>query len=190
MVRLNKIYTKTGDNGTTALGDGNRTKKFSLRVITYGTVDELNSNVGLARIYSSEELIPELKKIQNDLFDLGADLCNPSIKNNAPTNKTALRIVSIQVKRLEKQIDDMNGSLKPLTSFVLPGGEPSAAYLHLCRTVCRRSERYAVKLASKELVNPEALKYLNRLSDWFFVAARFENKLKNGDIHWIPGDTR
>ena len=190
MVRLNKIYTKTGDNGTTALGDGTRTQKFSLRVVAYGTVDELNSNIGVARLYVSNDLTPKLKNIQNDLFDLGADLCNPIKNDTMPSKHKDLRIVSRQTERIETQIDAMNASLKPLTSFILPGGGFSSAHLHICRTVCRRAERYAVELASKEFVNQEALKYLNRLSDWFFVACRFENIKNNGDINWIPGENR
>jgi cob(I)alamin adenosyltransferase len=188
MVTLNKIYTRTGDDGTTALGDGHRTSKFSLRVTTYGTVDELNSSVGLATLHASKFLEPKLTKIQNDLFDLGADFCKPS--NNVDSPNTDLRIINSQVIRLEMEIDDMNSSLEPLKSFVLPGGTASATYLHLCRTICRRAERYAVHLASKEKISPEAVKYLNRLSDWFFVAARFENKSISGDALWIPGSNR
>ena len=187
MVTLNKIYTKTGDEGTTALGNGKRTKKFSLRVITYGSVDELNSCIGLAIQYANPTLIPDLINIQNDLFDLGADLCKPFSEDHDKTKQSELRISSSQVERLEQQIDKMNVAIKPLKSFVLPGGSISASQLHVCRTVCRRAERYAVELASQELVNTEALKYINRLSDWFFVAARSENDNGKKDTLWVPG---
>ena len=187
MVILNKIYTRTGDKGTTALGNGERTEKFALRVTTYGSVDELNSNVGLATQYARESLLEDLKKIQNDLFDLGADLCKPIIKSQNNTSVSELRISSNQVARLEQQIDILNAPLAPLKSFVLPGGSISASHLHVCRTVCRRAERYAVELASQELVNTEALKYINRLSDWFFVAARSENDNGKKDTLWVPG---
>ncbi len=187
MVILNKIYTRTGDKGTTALGNGERTEKFALRVTTYGSVDELNSNVGLATQYARESLLEDLKKIQNDLFDLGADLCKPILKSQNNTSVSELRISSNQVARLEQQIDILNAPLAPLKSFVLPGGSFSASQLHLCRTVCRRAERYAVELATKEEVNPESLKYLNRLSDWFFVVARSENENGKTDILWVPG---
>ena len=190
MVTLNKIYTKTGDNGTTALGNGERTKKFALRVTTYGSVDELNSTVGLARQYATPSLISNLKNIQNDLFDLGADFCKPISAKQEQGKAQALRITNFQVKRLEQQIDIMNSSLEPSKSFVLPGGSMSASYLHLCRTVCRRAERFAVQLASKELVNPESLKYLNRLSDWFFVAGRIANNNGLDDVLWVPGANR
>lgn len=190
MVTLNKIYTKTGDNGSTALGNGERTTKFSLRVNTYGTVDELNSNVGVAAHYASASLKPDLVKIQNDLFDLGADLCKPNIEKQSETNVVELRIVSSQVKRLEQQIDIMNESLRPLKSFVIPGGNLSACHLHLCRTVCRRAERFAVELATQEMINEECLKYLNRLSDWFFVSARRENENGKTDALWIPGSNQ
>ena len=187
MVTLNKIYTRTGDKGTTALGNGERIEKFDLRVIAYGSVDELNSNVGLAVQYANESLIQDLQKIQNDLFDLGADFCKPISESKNETSISELRISSNQVMRLEQQIDALNESLDPLKSFVLPGGSLSASQLHLCRTVCRRAERYAVELASKEVINAEALKYLNRLSDWFFVAARSENENGNTDTLWVPG---
>ena len=187
MVTLNKIYTKTGDEGITALGNGTRTKKFSIRVTTYGTVDELNSFVGMATQYAKPVLLPDLEKIQNDLFDLGADLCKPFSTDQNNIKVSELRISTSQVERLEKQIDKMNATIKPLKSFVLPGGSISATQLHICRTVCRRAERYAVELASIELVNTEALKYLNRLSDWFFVAARCENENGKTDTLWVPG---
>jgi cob(I)alamin adenosyltransferase len=190
MVTLNKIYTKTGDGGTTALGDGNRTNKFSLRVTTYGTVDELNSTVGLATQFASDYVLTNLKKIQNDLFDLGADFCKPISLNPENKQATDLRILISQVDRLEKQIDEMNLSLQTLKSFVLPGGSISASHLHLCRTVCRRAERYAVQLGSQELINQDSLKYLNRLSDWFFVAARLENQNGANDTLWVPGSNQ
>ena len=190
MVKLNKIYTRTGDNGTTSLGDGTRTDKFSLRVKTFGTVDELNSTIGITMLYTSEKLTLTLKNIQNDLFDLGADLCNPNTTETLSSDEQELRILSTQTDRIENEIDNMNSILKPLKSFVLPGGTRSSAHLHLCRTICRRAERHAVKLASKEFVNEAALKYLNRLSDWFFVASRFENHKDTGDIEWIPGHNR
>ena len=190
MVTLNRIYTKTGDGGTTALGDGKRIDKFSLRVMTYGTVDELNSTVGLATQFASDLVLVKLKKIQNDLFDLGADFCKPMPSDLQDQGVSDLRIVSSQVYRLEKQIDEMNVSLQPLKSFVLPGGSISSSYLHLCRTVCRRTERYAVQLASQELINQESLKYLNRLSDWFFVTARLENQNGEKDTLWVPGSNQ
>ena len=190
MVTLNKIYTKTGDEGTTALGDGNRTDKFSLRVNTYGTVDELNSTVGLATQFASKSVLVNLKKIQNDLFDLGADLCKPISVETTIQKKSDLRILASQVIQLETQIDEMNSYLQTLKSFVLPGGSMSSSYLHLCRTVCRRAERYAVQLASEELVNQESIKYLNRLSDWFFVTARLENQNGENDTLWVPGSNR
>ena len=190
MVILNKIYTKTGDDGMTSLGNGDRATKFSLRVVAYGTVDELNSSVGLAILHSSHDIIDELRKIQNDLFDVGADLCNPESTSLDEPKINELRILSSQVERLEKQIDKMNSKLKPLKSFVLPGGSEAGAHLHLCRTICRRAERYTVELSSETQINKELIKYLNRLSDWFFVASRFENCRGEGDINWIPGKTR
>ena len=190
MVTLNKIYTKTGDGGTTALGDGKRTDKFSLRVKTYGTVDELNSIVGMATQFASDSVLVNLKKIQNDLFDLGADFCKPIVVAIEEQKISDLRIMASQVLRLEKQIDEMNLCLQTLKSFILPGGSMSSSYLHLCRTVCRRAERHAVQLASQELVNQESLIYLNRLSDWFFVTARIENQNGENDILWVPGSNR
>lgn len=190
MVTLNKIYTKTGDKGTTALGNGERTDKFALRVTTYGTVDELNSNVGLATQYASALLLKDLRKIQNDLFDLGADFCKPMVTTENSRKGLDLRISESQVLRLESQIDAMNLKLKPLKSFIIPGGSASSSHLHQCRTVCRRAERYAVELASQEQINIETLKYINRLSDWFFVAARIENQDGENDLLWVPGDTQ
>ncbi len=185
MVILSKIYTKTGDAGETALGNGVRVPKFDLRVAAYGTVDETNATVGMARLYGMGEA---LARISNDLFDLGADLCTPDLENDATAPYPRLRIISAQTQRLEDEIDAMNDSLETLRSFILPGGTPLAAHLHLCRTTCRRAERLAVELASHEPVNPEAIKYLNRLSDWFFVASRTAND--GSDVLWVPGLTR
>jgi cob(I)alamin adenosyltransferase len=180
MVVLSKIYTRTGDTGETALGDGTRVAKHDLRVAAYGTVDEVNATVGLARLHGMGEA---LARISNDLFDLGADLCTPE-GGDAPR----LRIIQPQVDRLETEIDAMNAPLPALRSFILPGGTPLAAHLHLCRTTCRRAERLVVELASHEQVTPEAIRYLNRLSDWFFVAARVANG--GDDVLWVPGLTR
>ncbi len=191
MVVLNRIYTRTGDKGETALGDGTRVAKDSLRVEAYGTVDETNATVGLARLHAPEgEMAERLAAIQNDLFDLGADLCRPIGEDEAEAEHPPLRISSAQVERLEGEIDGMNGSLEPLRSFILPGGTPFAAHLHLCRTVCRRAERLVVALAAAESVTPEAVKYLNRLSDWFFVAARIANENGARDVLWVPGAGR
>ena len=190
MVVLSKIYTKTGDKGETALGNGTRVAKHSLRVSAYGTVDETNATVGLARLHSSGELAEALKRISNDLFDLGADLCTPDRHLDATREYPALRMIEGQVSRLEAEIDAMNTKLTPLRSFILPGGSALAAHLHLCRTVCRRSERLVVETAEVEDVNPEAVKYLNRLSDWFFVAGRIANSDGKDDVLWIPGLTR
>ena len=190
MVVLNKIYTRTGDAGTTALGDGSRVAKNSLRVDAYGTVDETNATVGLARQHSTGEMDVALSRIQNDLFDLGADMCRPDIANDADAEYPPLRIVETQVDRLEAEIDAMNANLTPLRSFVLPGGSGLAASLHLCRTVSRRAERLAVELARDEQVNPAAIKYLNRLSDWFFVASRVANANGEKDVLWVPGANR
>ena len=172
MVVLNKIYTKTGDAGETALGNGARVAKHSLRVTAYGTVDETNSVLGLARLHATGDMDAALARIQNDLFDLGADLCRPEMEKDGEAGYPVLRMVDAQVKRLESEIDTMNARLEPLRSFILPGGSALAAHLHLCRTVSRRAERMAVELATVESVNGAAVKYLNRLSDWFFVASR------------------
>lgn len=185
MVVLNRIYTKTGDKGTTALGDGTRLPKHALRIAAYGTVDETNAALGLARLHTSGELDAMLARIQNDLFDLGADLCVPETTKR---NENRLRIVDAQVERLEREIDSMNEKLSPLTSFVLPGGTPAAAHLHLARTISRRGERLITELASHEPVGDAALKYINRLSDHLFVAARFANGGK--DVLWTPGENR
>ncbi|WP_322865124.1 cob(I)yrinic acid a,c-diamide adenosyltransferase [Aquicoccus sp. G2-2] len=190
MVVLSKIYTRTGDKGDTALGDGTRRAKFDARVASYGTSDELNSIVGLARLHATGDVDAALARIQNDLFDLGADLCRPDIGADAKAEYTPLRMVAAQVARLEAEIDAMTAVLQPLRSFILPGGTPLAAYLHQCRTVARRAERLAVELAQTEEVNPEAVKYLNRLSDWFFVSARMANDEGRDDVLWVPGATR
>ncbi len=189
MVTLSKIYTKTGDGGETALGDGSRVRKDSLRVETYGTVDELNAFVGLACTNASGNLVKQLNLIQNDLFDLGADLCTPS-GNDENLGYEPLRMVDSQISRLEAEIDHMNASLSTLKSFVLPGGSALSAQLHICRTVCRRAERYGVELSNLEEINTNTVKYLNRLSDWFFVAARFANLEDAGDVLWVPGANR
>ena len=189
MVTLNKIYTKTGDEGKTSLGNGDRVNKHSLRVDAYGTVDETNATVGLARLHSKDITITtQLSAIQNDLFDLGADLCRPNHEDDAKSTHRPLRINSKQVKRLENEIDSMNNALKTLKSFVLPGGSALAAHLHLCRTVSRRAERLTFALSETESVNEIAVKYLNRLSDWFFVASRIANSNGANDILWVPGD--
>ena len=190
MVVLNKIYTRTGDKGDTALGDGARVAKFSTRVSAYGTSDELNSTVGVARLHAAGDMDARLTLIQNDLFDLGADMCRPNMELDAEAEYPPLRMVAAQVQRLEDEIDQMNAVLDPLRSFILPGGTPLAAHLHICRTVARRAERLAVELSTTETVNPEAIKYLNRLSDWFFVAARIANNDGKDDVLWVPGANR
>lgn len=192
MVKLNKIYTRTGDKGTTALVSGPRRLKHDLRVEAYGTVDETNSAIGVARLHTGglERLDAMLFRIQNDLFDLGADLATPD--SGEPLSYEPLRIVESQVTRLENEIDELNAALEPLTSFVLPGGNAAAANLHLARTVCRRAERLMVELSvsENEIVSPAALKYANRLSDFLFVAARFANDAGKADILWVPGKNR
>jgi cob(I)alamin adenosyltransferase len=187
MVQLTRIYTRGGDKGQTSLGDGSRVAKQSLRVAAYGTVDEANAAIGLARLHVDGEADAMLARIQNDLFDLGADLCTPEEGRRAAG---ALRIVASQVKRLEREIDAINGGLQPLNSFVLPGGSAAAAYLHLARTVTRRAERLTCALAAEERVNPEAIKYLNRLSDHLFVLSRRVNDNGATDVLWQPGLTR
>lgn len=190
MVVLSKIYTKTGDAGETALGNGARVAKHSARVNAYGTVDETNATVGLARLHATGEVDAALARISNDLFDLGADLCTPDMHLDATLTYTPLRMIGAQVARLEREIDAMNEKLTPLRSFILPGGSALAAQMHLCRTVCRRAERLTVELSTLEDVNPEAVKYLNRLSDWFFVAGRIANNDGKDDVLWVPGLTR
>jgi len=190
VVALNRIYTRTGDKGTTGLASGERRKKHDLRVEAYGTVDETNACVGLARLHAEGEVDAMLSRIQNELFDLGADLATPETEKPLPYEP--LRILDTQVERLEREIDRLNEALSPLRSFVLPGGSPAAAALHLARTVCRRAERLVVALAEKpgEAVSPAAIKYLNRLSDFLFVASRFVNDRGGGDVLWVPGKTR
>jgi cob(I)alamin adenosyltransferase len=195
MVRLTRIYTRGGDKGETSLGDGSRVPKEALRVEAYGTVDEANAAIGLARLHVSSvdvEADAMLARIQNDLFDLGADLCTPEDGRRAAANPKggALRIVAAQVERLEHEIDAMNAALRPLDSFILPGGTAGAAYLHLGRTVTRRAERLVCALAKAEPVNPEAVKYLNRLSDHLFVLGRRVNDNGAKDVLWQPGATR
>ena len=190
MVVLNKIYTRTGDAGETALGDGARVAKHSARVAAYGTVDETNATVGLARLHSAGESDAALARIQNDLFDLGADLCRPETAADATAEHPPLRVTRAQVERLEAEIDAMNAGLAPLRSFVLPGGSALAAHLHLARTVSRRAERLCVALAAAEEVNPAAVIYLNRVSDWFFVASRVANANGAEDVLWVPGANR
>src|SRR5690242_8088081 len=187
MVRLTRIYTRGGDAGETSLGDGTRVPKHALRVAAYGTVDEANAAIGIARLHADPVADELLARIQNDLFDLGADLCTPEDGRRAAG---ALRIVAAQVERLEREIDRMNAALRPLESFILPGGTPAAAYLHMARTVTRRAERLVCALATEESVNPEAVKYLNRLSDHLFVLGRRVNDNGARDVLWQPGATR
>lgn len=193
MVKLNKIYTRTGDKGTTGLGDGARVAKYDTRIAAYGTVDEANATIGLARLHltpSDEPIDSILGRIQNDLFDLGADLCVPD--RGKEFKFEPLRIAEAQVERLEREIDQLNAELQPLTSFVLPGGSPASAYLHLARTVSRRAERLMVRLAAEEgePVSEAALKYINRLSDLLFVVGRYTNDRGAGDVLWVPGANR
>ena len=183
MIKLNKIYTKTGDGGDTALGDGERVLKDSLRVSAYGNVDELNASIGIITLYANAELKRKLKNIQNDLFDIGADLCVPISEKN----KDRLRLSTNQIETLELEIDEMNSILEPLNSFVLPGGCRSATFLHMARTICRRAERSVVSLRSQEKINDNTLVYLNRLSDWLFVASRVENQENSSEVLWAPG---
>jgi cob(I)alamin adenosyltransferase len=193
MVVLNKIYTKTGDAGETALGTGERVPKFQLRIASYGTVDEANSAVGVARLHiapGQEAVDGMLGRIQNDMFDLGADLCTPD--RGQKFAYEPLRITEDQVTRLEREIDTLNAELKPLRSFILPGGSAAAAHLHVARTVARRAERLMVELAREpgEVVSKPALKYVNRLSDFLFVAARYVNDKGARDVLWVPGQNR
>jgi cob(I)alamin adenosyltransferase len=192
MVVLNKIYTRTGDDGTTALGTGERRKKSDLRVAAYGTLDEVNAAIGVARLHTAGDaaLDPALSHIQNDLFDAGADLCTPG-RGKGPGG-ARLTVTDKQVAWLEAEIDRLNAELAPLRSFVLPGGSAAAAYLHVARTVCRRAERLIAELKEKpqESVTPEVLKYINRLSDYLFVASRYANAKGAGDVLWKPGENR
>ncbi|NKJ38152.1 cob(I)yrinic acid a,c-diamide adenosyltransferase [Rhizobium sp. SG570] len=192
MVKLNKIYTKTGDDGTTGLVAGPRRLKHDLRVESYGTVDETNSAIGVARLHTADmpDLDAMLMRIQNDLFDLGADLSTP--ETDEPPAYEPLRIVDHQVERLEHDIDALNADLEPLKSFVLPAGRPASAHLHLARTIARRAERLMVALSRSEgeRVSPAALKYVNRLSDFLFVAARHANDHGRADVLWVPGKNR
>jgi len=190
MVVLSKIYTKTGDKGETALGNGDRVPKFSMRVDAYGGSDETNATVGLARQHATGDMDAALSRIQNDLFDLGADLCRPDRDKDAESDYPPLRMTAAQTDRLEAEIDVMNARLEPLRSFVLPGGSALAAALHLCRTVSRRAERGIVELSMQEDVNPDAIRYVNRLSDWFFVASRIANDDGRADVLWVPGANR
>jgi cob(I)alamin adenosyltransferase len=187
MVKLTKIYTRGGDTGQTSLGDGTRVAKHDVRVAAYGTVDEANAVVGLARLHTSGDVDAMLARIQNDLFDLGADLCTPE----TPDPKyPPLRVVQAQVDRLEHEIDALNKDMKPLDSFILPGGSPGASWLHLARTVVRRAERLMTELAESETINPVAIKYANRLSDHLFVLARHLNDGGKSDVLWVPGQNR
>ncbi|WP_445505267.1 cob(I)yrinic acid a,c-diamide adenosyltransferase [Microvirga sp. G4-2] len=191
MVVLNRIYTRTGDKGTTALAAGGRRPKHDLRIEAFGTVDETNACIGMVRLHTKGLPIDAmLNRIQNDLFDLGADLA--TVETDKPLPYEPLRITQGQVDRLEREIDELNAELSPLRSFVLPGGTPAAAALHLARTVCRRAERNVVELTSKpdEKVSPEAVKYLNRLSDFLFVASRYLNDKGDLDVLWVPGQNR
>ena len=192
MVVLNRIYTRTGDNGDTALGTGERRPRFDLRVEAYGTVDETNATLGMARLHTGADpnLDAMLARIQNDLFDLGADLCTPD--KGEKLAYEPLRIIQTQVERLESEIDELNASLAPLRSFVLPGGAPAAAALHLSRTISRRAERLMVALSRTEgeVVSAPALQYVNRLSDFLFVASRYANLNAGGDVLWTPGKNR
>lgn len=186
MVKLDKIYTRGGDKGETSLGDGVRRPKFDLRIEAFGTVDEANAAIGLARLHTQNTPADAmLARIQNDLFDLGADLCVPEAL--APEVRSRLRVAQAQVTRLESEIDAMNAHLAPLNSFILPGGEPAAAALHLARAIVRRAERLIAELSAKETVNPAALQYANRLSDHLFVLGRHLNQNGAKDVLWVPG---
>jgi len=188
MVILNKIYTKTGDAGDTALGTGTRVSKDDARIWSYGTVDEVNAIIGIAKLHTEGILDEMLGRIQNDLFDLGADLCTPD--TGEKLEYEPLRMVAAQVTRLENEIDQLNADLEPLNSFVLPGGTPASAYLHQARTVARRAERLMVRLRESEKVSDPAIQYINRLSDFLFVAARWANEKGAADIKWTPGANR
>ncbi|MGQ0740678.1 MAG: cob(I)yrinic acid a,c-diamide adenosyltransferase [Alphaproteobacteria bacterium] len=189
MVVLTRIYTKGGDKGETSLGDGTRVAKSSPRIAAIGAVDEANAAVGLARLHTKGDADAMLARIQNDLFDLGADLCLPE-GSKREASKGALRISESQVERLEREIDAMNAELSPLASFVLPGGTPASAHLHMARTIVRRAERLMVELGETEKIGAGALKYANRLSDHLFVLARHINGKGAGDVLWMPGENR
>lgn len=190
MVKLDKIYTKTGDGGTTRLATGEPVDKWNARVTAYGSVDEVNAALGVAVLHADEAMAGRLRRIQNDLFDLGADLATPD--REKPLGWEPLRIVAAQTSRLETEIDEMNANIAPLDSFVLPGGSALSAHLHVCRTICRRAERDVARLAGdeSEKVSPDALAFINRLSDWLFVASRAANENGRSDIKWKPGENR
>ena len=187
MVQLTRIYTRGGDKGKTSLGSGKRVAKHDSRVAAYGTVDEANAVIGLVRLHAAGTLDDLLASLQNDLFDLGADLCTPEVEN---PEYPPLRVTAAQVERLEREIDRVNEDLQPLKSFVLPGGSAAAAFLHLARTVARRAEREITLLAESEALNPEAVRYINRLSDLLFVLARHANENGKADVLWVPGANR
>ncbi len=190
MVKLNKIYTKTGDKGTTGLASGDRLPKHDIRIAAFGTVDETNAAIGLARLYTDGDLDAMLARVQNDCFDLGADLSTPEPPEGEDLGCEPLRVVEAQVERLEHEIDALNANIEPLTSFILPGGSPAAAHLHAARTISRRAERLMTELATREAVSDAALKYINRLSDFLFVAGRAANNDGKADILWVPGENR
>ncbi len=191
MVKLGKIYTRTGDDGSTGLADGTRTNKDCFRVRAYGEVDEANSAIGVARLYvDNVELDRSLARIQNDMFDLGADLSTPILDDAKEQEGKALRIVQSQIDRLENELDALNADIAPLKTFVLPGGSAPAAHLHLARAITRRAEREIVAMMGEEEINPLALKYTNRLSDYLFVAARWCNAQGKTDVKWVPGKER
>ncbi|MBL8669983.1 MAG: cob(I)yrinic acid a,c-diamide adenosyltransferase [Alphaproteobacteria bacterium] len=190
MVQLTRIYTRGGDTGETSLGDGARVPKHDQRVVAYGAVDEANASIGLARLQVTGEVAAMLGRIQNDLFDVGADLCVPETQEKKKSGHPPLRVVQAQVDRLEREIDSINAKLKPLASFVLPGGTAAAAYLHLARTITRRAEREVTALAARETINPVIVKYVNRVSDLLFVLARHVNDGGTRDVLWVPGQNR
>ena len=190
MVKLNKIYTRTGDDGTTGLVDGSRTPKDAARMAAIGDVDELNAAIGVVALHLDGEALARLRMIQNDLFDLGADLATPGTGDDFTPGEMTLRVIASQVTRLEDELDAMNASLAPLTSFILPGGTPAGSALHVARTTCRRAERSAVTAARSVSLNPHALAYLNRLSDYLFVMGRAVNGNGASDILWVPGGSR
>lgn len=194
MVTLNKIYTRTGDDGTTALADGSRRVKYDLRIESYGAVDEANAAIGLARLHTKGTTLDDiLARLQNDLFDLGADLATPNTEEDENSSFQPLRILPEQVTRIEQEIDILNADLTPLTSFVLPGGEPAAAFLHLARTIMRRAERNLIRLSDErdaDKINEVTKSYINRASDLLFVAGRIANKNGSADVLWQPGATR